>query len=345
MRTGGAPLRFIVLLLTAWGGGRAVWLLSPSGTAAIASRPAPAGHVAPRAAKATPLLNWAAFPQAQRRSPMQLTLLLPPPAPIPVPLIWDDDTAQPMFVTAAMTAAAESELLTPTGPSQPDPPRLDLDEAVKTASRWSGSAWTFVRQGSGGRSLAALGQLGGSQAGAVARWRINPGDQIRTALYGRVSSPLDNGRGAEAAIGAEWHPLPGQPIWIAAERRVAIGKEGRDAWSAYVAGGVWKPGLPLGLTLDAYAQAGVVGAKQRDLFADGAARLSRPVAGDNSPRIGGGVWAAAQPGVSRVDIGPHARVPLKVSRQPLSLSADYRVRIAGDARPGSGVAVTLASDF
>jgi hypothetical protein len=342
MKQGGAPLRFIAVVLALWGGGRALWLVSPSGSPAIASNPSPSRYFEAKPEAMPALLSWLAQLPAESPSPAQLSLTLPMPAFTPATV--DPDPIEPMFISAALGAPQQEEMLTPIGAAPPRP-RLDLDLAVKTASRWSGSAWTFVRQGSGGRSLAALGQLGGSQAGAVVRWRINPGDQLRTALYGRVSSPLENGRGAETAIGAEWHPLPGQPIWIAAERRIAIGKEGRDAWSAYVAGGVWKPGLPLGLTLDAYAQAGVVGAKQRDLFADGAARLSRPVAGESSPRIGAGVWAAAQPGVARVDIGPHARIPLKLSKQPLSLSADYRVRVAGDARPGSGVAVTLASDF
>lgn len=235
------------------------------------------------------------------------------------------------------------ELLTPVPPAAG--PRLDMDQAVQAASRWSGSAWVFVRQGSGNRSLAALGQLGGSQAGARVHWRINPGDQLRTALYGRVSSPLDDLDGAEAAVGAEWHPLAGKPVWVAAERRIAIGKQGRNAWSAYVAGGIWKSGLPMGLTFDGYGQAGVVGAKKRDLFADGALRLSRPMASEQGPRVGAGVWGAAQPGVARLDVGPHARVPIKVAKQPFSISADYRVRVAGDAAPGSGVAVTLASDF
>jgi hypothetical protein len=224
-------------------------------------------------------------------------------------------------------------------------PRLDLDHAVTAASRWSGSAWVFVRDQSGTRSLAARGQLGGSQAGARLRWRLNSGAQLRTAFYGRLSSPLDDRSGAEAAIGAEWHPLAGQPLWIAAARRIAVGKQGRNAWSAYVAGGVWKPDLPMGVTLDGYAQAGIVGAKQHDLFVDGAMRISRPIGTEQGPRIGAGVWGAAQPGVARLDIGPHARIPLKVARQPFSISADYRVRVAGDATPGSGVAVTLASDF
>lgn len=342
MRREGAPLRFFVIVLSLWGGARAFWLIQPvAGTPALASRPTlPADDGNPVGALQR-ASYWVAQTFQADRQPEQLTLTLPAPT-----YSQSTDTPPDLATTRLQTAAIDAdrpEQLTPVPPASG--PRLDMDQAVRTASRWSGSAWTFVREGSGNRSLAALGQLGGSQAGARVRWRINPGDQMRTAIYGRISSPLDDLGGAEVAVGAEWHPLPGKPVWVAAERRVAIGKQGRNAWSAYVAGGVWKPGLPMNLTLDGYGQAGVVGAKKRDLFADGALRLSRPITSEQGPRVGAGVWGAAQPGVARLDVGPHARVPLKVAKQPFSISADYRVRVAGDAAPGSGVAVTLASDF
>jgi hypothetical protein len=333
----GAPLRFVAAMLSLWGMGRAFWLIGAQiETPAIASRPTQAGQGETRPSLASVALRWLPSPFEKREHGTRLMVALPPAAPPYRP----DIAPQPVLL-ALVPARDQREILTPTAPS----PRLDLDHAVRSASRWSGSAWVYAREGSGARSLAALGQLGGSQAGARLRWRLNPSDQLRTALYGRLSSPLEAASGAEAALGVEWHPLPGQPVWIAAERRVALGRQGRNAWSAYAAGGIWKPGLPLGFTLDGYAQAGVVGAKRRDLFADGALRVSRPVASANGPHLGAGVWAAAQPGVARVDVGPHARLPLTVAKQPFSLSADYRIRVAGDAVPGSGVAVTLASDF
>ena len=52
--------------------------------------------------------------------------------------------------------------------------------------------------------------------------------------------------------------------------------------------------------------------------------------------------AGAQPGVYRVDVGP--RVTMKV-RQNLRVHMDYRQRLAGNAEPGSGPALTLAGDF
>lgn len=340
MRREGAPLRFAVIVLSIWGAGRAFWLIpSVVETPAIASQPKIYGDGESRAGIPAIAENWLARVFLSDRQTQQLTLSLPSPAP-------RQQTMADHAPASLHTAAADidrPELLTPVPPAAS--PRLDLDTAVQAASRWSGSTWMFVRERSGSRALAAIGQLGGSQAGARVRWRVNSGEQLRTALYGRLSSPLDDLDGAEAAIGAEWHPLPGKPIWAAAERRVAIGKQGRNAWSAYVAGGIWKPGLPMDLTLDGYGQAGVVGAKRGDLFADGAVRLSRPIASEQGPRVGAGMWGAAQPGVARLDVGPHARVPIKVAKQPFSISADYRVRVAGDAAPGSGLAVTLASDF
>jgi len=340
MNTPGAPLRFLTLVVVAWAGGRA-WMVSGErieNPTATARAPHVATHKQGASAIAR-LISWLPSLSPFRSEPHHLV--------IDLPFERGDgrqsSASSPVTLRPVRLAAKKPELLMPEKPSPPA--RFDLDQAVRAASRWSGSAWVFVRDRGTGGSLATLGQLGGSQAGARLRWQLNPGDQIRSALYGRVSTPLDDLSGAEAAFGAEWHPLPGQPFWVAAERRVALGKQGRDAWAAYVAGGIWKAGLPGGTTLDGYAQAGVVGAKSRDLFADGSLRLSRPIGGEQSPRVGAGVWGAAQPGVARLDVGPHARIPIKVAKQPFSISADYRVRVAGDAAPGSGVAVTMASDF
>ena len=55
-----------------------------------------------------------------------------------------------------------------------------------------------------------------------------------------------------------------------------------------------------------------------------------------------GVWGGAQPGVYRIDAGP--RVTMKV-RDNLKVHVDYRFKLAGNAQPGSGPALTLAGDF
>ena len=82
--------------------------------------------------------------------------------------------------------------------------------------------------------------------------------------------------------------------------------------------------------------------RARDLFADGAARGGVPL---GPVEIGGGVWGAAQPGAARLDAGPQMSLPLPAAGANLRLSADWRFRLAGDAAPGSGPALTLGADF
>jgi hypothetical protein len=100
--------------------------------------------------------------------------------------------------------------------------------------------------------------------------------------------------------------------------------------------------LPHGLRLDAYGQAGIVGTGARDLFVDGAVRLSAPV---GPLAVGIGARGAAQPGAARLDAGPSLayRVPLRGAT--VRIEAEWRLRVAGAAAPGSGPALTLATDF
>jgi hypothetical protein len=131
------------------------------------------------------------------------------------------------------------------------------------------------------------------------------------------------------------------PLRILAERRQKIGSEARNAFALTVHGGASAVALPVGFQLDAYGQAGAVGARSRDLFVDGAARVSRPLGSLLS--VGAGAWGAAQPGARRVDVGPSAA--LRMPALGATISADWRFRVAGNARPGSGPALTLQTDF
>ena len=58
-----------------------------------------------------------------------------------------------------------------------------------------------------------------------------------------------------------------------------------------------------------------------------------------------GAWGAAQPDAERLDLGPRIALLLPVDRATLSLAAEYRARVAGDAHPPSGFALTIAADF
>lgn len=213
-------------------------------------------------------------------------------------------------------------------------------------SRWSGSAWMFLRGMGSPGVLANGGQLGGSQAGARLAYRITGEDSAGLSLVGRYYSPLPEDSGSEAALGLEWQPWARVPVRLGVERRFALGPQGRNAWSAYAAGGFYKM-LPGKVELDGYAQGGVVGARRRDLFVDGAVRAGKqlPVGRNKTLILGGGVWGAAQPGVSRLDIGPRAALRMPVKRATVTAAVEGRMRVAGNAAPGSTAAVTLAADF
>jgi hypothetical protein len=185
-------------------------------------------------------------------------------------------------------------------------------------------------------SLASGGTLGGSQAGMRLAYAFNRA--LAASL--RLTSNIGGENGAEVALGMRWTPLRSIPASIIFERRQRIGNAGRSAFALFAEGGVYGRPMPFQFTLDAYAQAGVVGIRHSDYFADGAMTFTRPVWRRFS--AGFGVWGGVQPGVYRVDAGP--RVSLRVGRS-MRVHLDYRQRLAGEAFPGSGPAVTIAGDF
>jgi hypothetical protein len=269
--------------------------------------------------------------------PRELTTIMPQPAAQPVfwsPIPQLDDWPLSRMASAAFPARRSATTIAQQSASPAIlKPRLD---------RLQLTAWALLRGQQAGiirtpNSLAAGGTLGGSQAGARLTYQVTP--TIAATL--RSSSPV-GARGGEVAAGVRWKPLRSIPIAITAERRHAIGKlgGGRSAFALFLEGGVYQRPMPLGFSLDAYAQGGVVGARSRNLFFDGGATFTRPVHHQFS--AGFGVWGGTQPGLYRVDAGP--RVTMKV-RNNLRVHFDYRQRLAGNAEPGSGGTVTLAGDF
>ena len=208
------------------------------------------------------------------------------------------------------------------------------------AGRWSGSAWIFLRDGQAA-ALAPAGTLGGSQAGARLTYRINDDSARPLAFSGRFYSPVESLRQAEAALGIDWRPFKSVPIYLLVERRQALGKHGRSAFSFAAYGGVSDEEVGP-LRLDAYAQAGVVGMRSHDLFADGSAKLSLPV---GRLKVGAGLWGAAQPGAERLDAGPQASLTLPIGGGHVIVAADWRLRAAGEAHPGNGPTLTLSAGF
>jgi hypothetical protein len=222
-------------------------------------------------------------------------------------------------------------------------PAQSLPAAIRKSGidRLQLTAWALLRSQSaavaGSRSLASGGSLGASQAGA--RLTYNFTRQVAASL--RSTSDVGR-RGGEIAAGVRLQPVAGIPVWIDAERRQRIGRYGggRSAFALFFEGGVYGRPMPLDFLLDAYIQGGVVGFHSRDKFIDGGLTLTRPVYKQFSAGLG--MWGGAQPGLYRIDAGP--RVTMRV-RDNLRVHLDWRQRLAGNAEPGSGPAITLAGDF
>lgn len=230
-----------------------------------------------------------------------------------------------------------------TGPVQhtPLPPPSSQQQAP---DRWRASAWILWRPDGSGTDIARLGRLGGSQAGIRIDREIAAPGSSRLAAYARATTALQRPAAPEAALGIALQPDRSLPVTVAVERRAALGDGGRNAAAAYVAGGFGPTPVAGSLEASGYAQAGVVGFRQRDAFVDGKFSLLAPVA--KSPlKLGGSLSGGAQPGVHRVDIGPEAQMRLSLPATTARLSLEWRERIAGRAAPSSGIALTLAADF
>lgn len=209
----------------------------------------------------------------------------------------------------------------------------------------SGSAWAFLRGGGRATALSPGGQIGGGQAGARFLYRLDGAGHV--AASGRISTTLGGIRQSEAAIGLDWAPIAKLPVHLMLDRRIAIDKGGRNAWTVGMAGGIYALPIAKDWRLDGYGEAGIVGVQRRDLYADGAVRIARDIDLGNgrSLAIGGGLWGAAQPGTARMDVGPSAVLRLPVSGKTIAIALDWRERIGGRARPGSGAALTIATDL
>ncbi|HJS10133.1 MAG TPA: hypothetical protein VJ811_02555 [Sphingopyxis sp.] len=212
-------------------------------------------------------------------------------------------------------------------------------------SSWSLGGWLYLREGgNASETIGGASQLGGSQAGL--RLAYGFGDTGRIRAYGRATIAVQRPQQRELAFGLAFAPLAHLPVDLAIEQRVAAGKEGRTALAMMASGGVSDVALPAGFRLDAYAQAGVVSARRRDGFADAAIVVDRRLGPDDaSLRLGALAAGAVQPGAARVDVGPRLTLRLPDVGEGSRIALDWRQRVAGDARPESGLALTLASDF
>ena len=275
---------------------------------------------------------------------------LPPPVAMPRP--------EPLPSPTARVAASHQLLYLAAFAQLPLPPevyaaRPDLAAPVsRTAlqSRWSGDGWLFWRQDSGSLPVGgfAPASYGASQAGAVLRYRLLPDSRYQPLAYLRITSALASPGQPEAAFGLGLRLIARLPVTVLAELRVTeSGGRTRVRPAVAVVGGLPRQRLPLGFAGEGYGQAGYVAGPDASGFVDGQARLDRRIArlGSSELRGGGAVWGGAQRGAGRLDVGPSASIELQLGPTNARLSADWRFRVAGQAAPASGPAVTLSAGF
>lgn len=332
-----APLRFLASILALWIGVRLVVLFPslPDDVRPIAVAAAEPGRPAPdpppRPAVAASAIAKGAIASPRSGRPISAPRTHAPGSPDSPPPV-----AMPADLRAPEIAFAQPQRL-PDRATAFTPLAAPIRTPPAAGGRWSASAWLLVRDEHRGTALAPGGTLGGSQAGVRIAYSLGGG----LALAGRASLPLRRSAGAELAAGLDWRPVAALPVNLLAERRQRLGREGRSAFALTVYGGGSRDLAPR-LRLDLYGQAGMVGLRRRDLFVDAAVRVTRRL---GPVELGAGAWGAAQPGAARLDAGPSLGWRLPLRGADLRLQADWRVRIAGDAVPRSGPALTLASDF
>ena len=258
-----------------------------------------------------------------------------------------------------LAAAQAFDAALAAGPAHPNAAAWDAARSA-LRRRWSGDAWWLLRQGNGS-SVAASPVLGGGQAGASLAYTPDPLARRPLAIVARVAvAALPARRGiaprgldsdtAQFAAGLRWNMAPG--LSISGERLFAAkGSTARNDWAVRLATGTG--GRRGRAEWSGYGEAGALGSG--DVYAGGQARLALRIddGGDDGGRLqvsaGPAIWASLQhsgTGSSRrVDIGPSLAARLASGRAAVTVSADYRFRIAGNASPGSGPAVTVSAGF
>jgi hypothetical protein len=385
VRRRGEPLIVLAMLMGGWIAVRAMlWegvplvratpLDLPGGQPLIAAR-APSESAVPALAVVRPAR---AVPGSPAALPVLGTAISPPPAlvaqPVVAPPLLAEVAPQPPLpgvrlseaglparplraqvasAHALLWMAAVSQLplledapLAAAAPPRAAPPRLP---------RWSGDGWLLLR--GGGQGFGPAGSLptyGASQLGAVLRYRLDAGaSPFRPVLYARASGALSGPAGTlgerEAAIGLSARPLPGVPARIMVETRVSRFASGvtRLRPAASVVSELAPVTLPLATRAEFYAQAGYVGGPAATAFVDGQFRLDRQIArlGPAELRGGAGAWGGAQTGSGRLDVGPGLTLHANSGVAAARLAMDWRFRVAGNASPASGPALTLSAGF
>ena len=245
----------------------------------------------------------------------------------------------------ALLAGASTE------PALPVMPALSVTsrQAASAKRRWSADVWALVRRGGGVASAGpSIATYGGSQVGAVLRYRLAPGDPHRPTAYVRASAALNGSGEREVAAGLSVRPIAAIPVVVAAEGRV--GRLGGRTVARPAVMGITELApidLPLKVRGEFYLQGGYVGGAGATPFVDGQLRIDRRVAqvGPVELRAGGAAWGGAQRGAGRLDVGPSATLGIAKGAAAARVGLDWRFRITGSAEPASGPALTISAGF
>lgn len=222
--------------------------------------------------------------------------------------------------------------------------------AMPRRDRWSLEAWAFWRDGSDSAAIAQgrVPSYGASQAAVVLNYRLAPGNHRDPRAYARAYKALIDGGEKELAAGLSARPLAALPMRMHAELRATHGAGRVDVRPAAFITSEFAPlALPLQMRAEAYVQAGYVGGRNGTGFADGQVHILRDLGKFDlgTVSLGTAAWGGAQKGAERLDIGPSLRFDVKLDKIPARLALDYRERVAGNAQPPSGAALTLSTRF
>lgn len=352
----GQPLMLLLLLIGGWIAFRIAtfrpMLFDPGLRIAALSRsqspaervPAPAG--APGSMQGKPGGNW---PVARAGFEREVGLVPSPPAPamqqarpvrgsLPGP-VAPNRTLEGREVAVGQHVARAA-------PAAPLP--VSRSRTVANRSRWSADGWLLWRRDNSSPLLTGRPAYGRSQAGAVLRFDLARAGGHRAQAYLRGSAALAGAREKEVAVGLSARPLAIVPLRLAAEARVSETDAGRKLRpTVFVVTEIPPLALSGRARAEAYAQAGYVGGAFATAFVDGQLRVDRSLVslGGLEFRAGAGSWGGAQKHAGRLDVGPSASVSFGLGMARARLTADYRLRVAGNARPTSGPALTLSAGF
>lgn len=338
--TRGRPLRFLGAVVTGWVLLRLAMIEPPTTMRRLANVPVRFARLAAKVvvdappSVSRPPANPLPIDPNRRRSRLALPLAIKPDVSTlaaKVATSTSDRTMAVIDTTPAIlpTAAALS-------------PAVSVRADTADARRWSASFWLIVRDGRGIGAGLAQSQLGGSQTGGRIAYAL--GHRRVVSVIGRLASPLA-GAGQEAALGLEWTPSK-LPVRLFVEQRIGI--NGIGSGPAFgVIGGIGPVPVGAGFKLESYGQAGVIRRNGVIGYADGSVRVNRQIAmiGDTQVDLGAGGWGGVQPGARRLDVGPSLALGVPLGDRRVRIALDWRERLAGNARPGSGPTLSIGADF